>query len=236
MARDRAIVKQGRTAILPIVCLRTNGYAEAHGRPDRLHGPEDPLRRERDRARHALVLLGHAAHRRVPHRPREGRRPPARGPRARRRRPRRRRAYLGRLAVVLSLRRRAARPAALAVPRDFRRRARQARGRDLLAVRGHLGDERLRDRPRLVPGLPQEAGIDGRHPRHERGPRAPRLEPGARIGASLAAYDHRLASLVVTLEAESESNGFVNGHAMLHSRWMPSITPAPATASTSSSR
>lgn len=54
---------------------------------------------------------------------------------------------------------------------------------------------------------------------------APRLAPGARIGASLAAYDHRLASLVVTLEAESESNGFVNGHPMLHSRWMPSITP-----------
>jgi len=54
---------------------------------------------------------------------------------------------------------------------------------------------------------------------------APRLEPGARIGASLAAYDHRLASLVVTLREPSETNGFVNGHAMLHSRWMPSITP-----------
>lgn len=54
---------------------------------------------------------------------------------------------------------------------------------------------------------------------------APRLEAGARIGASLAAYDHRLASLVVTLREPSESNGFVNGHAMLHSRWMPSITP-----------
>jgi acetoacetate decarboxylase len=54
---------------------------------------------------------------------------------------------------------------------------------------------------------------------------APRLEAGARIGASLAANDHRLASLVVTLREPSESNGFVNGHAMLHSRWMPSITP-----------
>lgn len=54
---------------------------------------------------------------------------------------------------------------------------------------------------------------------------APRLEAGARIGASLAAYDHRLASLVVTLRSPSETNGFVNGHAMLHSRWMPSITP-----------
>lgn len=54
---------------------------------------------------------------------------------------------------------------------------------------------------------------------------APRLAPGAKLGASLAAYDHRLASLVVTLREPSETNGFVNGHAMLHSRWMPSITP-----------
>ncbi len=54
---------------------------------------------------------------------------------------------------------------------------------------------------------------------------APRLEPGAQLGASLAAYDHRLASLVVTLREPSTSNGFVNGHAMLHSRFVPSITP-----------
>ena len=57
------------------------------------------------------------------------------------------------------------------------------------------------------------------------GKASPRLEPGAKLGASLAAYDHRLASLVVTLREESSSNGFVNGHAMLHSRYMPSITP-----------
>lgn len=57
------------------------------------------------------------------------------------------------------------------------------------------------------------------------GKASPRLEPGAKLGASLAAYDHRLASAVVTLREESTSNGFVNGHPMLHSRWMPSITP-----------
>lgn len=51
----------------------------------------------------------------------------------------------------------------------------------------------------------------------------PRLQAGSRLGASLAAYDHRLASLVVTLEEPSETNGFVNGHPMLHSRFMPSI-------------
>lgn len=54
---------------------------------------------------------------------------------------------------------------------------------------------------------------------------SPRLAMGAKLGASLAAYDHRLASLVVTLREPSETNGFVNAHPMLHSRWMPSITP-----------
>ncbi|HXD61925.1 MAG TPA: acetoacetate decarboxylase family protein [Lacisediminihabitans sp.] len=56
-----------------------------------------------------------------------------------------------------------------------------------------------------------------------RGKATPRLEAGAQLGASLAAYDHRLASAVVTLREPSETNGFVNGHRMLHSRFMPSI-------------
>jgi acetoacetate decarboxylase len=55
------------------------------------------------------------------------------------------------------------------------------------------------------------------------GKAAPRLQPGARIGASLAAYDHRLASAVVTLREESPTNGFVNALPMLHHRQMPSI-------------
>lgn len=57
------------------------------------------------------------------------------------------------------------------------------------------------------------------------GKATPKLEKGAKLGASLAAYDHRLASAVVTLDGPSDGNGFVNGHPMLHSRWMPSITP-----------
>lgn len=57
------------------------------------------------------------------------------------------------------------------------------------------------------------------------GKASPRLEPGARLGASVAAYDHRLAHAVVTLREPSETNGFVNGHPMLHSRYVPSITP-----------
>ena len=57
------------------------------------------------------------------------------------------------------------------------------------------------------------------------GKATPKLEAGAKIGASLSAYDHRLASAVVTLRQPSDTNGFVNGHKMLHSRFMPSIVP-----------
>ncbi len=57
-----------------------------------------------------------------------------------------------------------------------------------------------------------------------RGKATPRLEAGAQLGASLSAYDHRLASAVVTLREPAESNGFVNGHRMLHNRFMPSIS------------
>lgn len=58
-----------------------------------------------------------------------------------------------------------------------------------------------------------------------RGRATAKLEAGSKFGASIAAYDHRLATAIVTLREPSESNGFVNGHKMLHSRWMPSITP-----------
>ncbi len=51
----------------------------------------------------------------------------------------------------------------------------------------------------------------------------PRLEPGGRFGMTLAASDRRLAEATVTLESLGESNGFVNGHPMLHHRWFPGI-------------
>jgi acetoacetate decarboxylase len=40
---------------------------------------------------------------------------------------------------------------------------------------------------------------------------------------TLAASDRRLAQATVTLDGASDSNGFVNGHAMLHHRWFPGI-------------
>jgi acetoacetate decarboxylase len=51
----------------------------------------------------------------------------------------------------------------------------------------------------------------------------PRLEPGGRFGASLAASDHRLAQARITLTEPARAPGFVNGHPMLHNRWWPSI-------------
>ena len=47
---------------------------------------------------------------------------------------------------------------------------------------------------------------------------APRIEAGGRFGATLAAYDHRLAQAVITLTGPAESNGFVNALPMLHHR------------------
>ena len=55
---------------------------------------------------------------------------------------------------------------------------------------------------------------------------APRIEPGGRFGATLAAYDHRLAQAVITLTGPSESNGFVNALPMLHHRQVRPIERA----------
>ena len=51
----------------------------------------------------------------------------------------------------------------------------------------------------------------------------PRLEPGGRFAMTLAAGDRRLANATVTLRSLGQSNGFVNGHPMLHHRWFPRI-------------
>jgi acetoacetate decarboxylase len=51
----------------------------------------------------------------------------------------------------------------------------------------------------------------------------PRLEPGGRFAATVAAYDRRLAWAAVTLTGRSATNGFVNGLPMLHDRFVPRI-------------
>jgi acetoacetate decarboxylase len=55
------------------------------------------------------------------------------------------------------------------------------------------------------------------------GKAAPRVDVGGRFGASLAAYDHRLATARITITGRSESNGFVNALPMLHHRQVRGI-------------
>ncbi|WP_042381936.1 acetoacetate decarboxylase family protein [Streptacidiphilus melanogenes] len=74
----------------------------------------------------------------------------------------------------------------------------------------------------LHQGYPKKLGSIQMTRPHPFGP-APRIEAGARFGATLAAADRRLAQAVVTLREPSGTNGFVNGHPMAHHRWLPSI-------------
>lgn len=55
------------------------------------------------------------------------------------------------------------------------------------------------------------------------GKAGPRLEPGGTFGATLAAFDRRLAEARFTVTAPAERPGFVNGLPMAHNRWMPAI-------------
>ncbi|MFD9635089.1 acetoacetate decarboxylase family protein [Streptomyces violascens] len=71
-------------------------------------------------------------------------------------------------------------------------------------------------------GYPKKLGSIHQTRPHPFGP-APRIEAGARFGATLAAADRRLAQAVVTLRQPSPTGGFVNAHPMAHHRWLPSI-------------
>ncbi|MFI6287571.1 acetoacetate decarboxylase family protein [Streptomyces sp. NPDC051018] len=74
----------------------------------------------------------------------------------------------------------------------------------------------------LHQGYPKKLGSIHQTRPHPYGP-APRIEPGARFGATLAAADRRLAQAVVTLREPSATGGFVNAHPMAHHRRLPSI-------------
>ena len=71
-------------------------------------------------------------------------------------------------------------------------------------------------------GYPKKLGSIHMTRPHPYGP-APRLVEGARLGATLAAADRRLAEAVILLEGPAEKNGFVNAHPMAHHRWLPAI-------------
>lgn len=55
------------------------------------------------------------------------------------------------------------------------------------------------------------------------GKAGPRLEPGARFGATCSAYGRRLMDATFTITGPSEDAGFVNALPMLHHRYLPAI-------------
>jgi acetoacetate decarboxylase len=83
--------------------------------------------------------------------------------------------------------------------------------KDFAMVRGHLQ------------GYPKKLGSVQMSRPVTVGKGGPRLEEGGLFGATLAAYDRRLAEACVTLTATSQTNGFVNGLPMLHDRFLPRI-------------
>ncbi len=74
----------------------------------------------------------------------------------------------------------------------------------------------------LHQGYPKKLGSIHQTRPHPYGP-APKLQAGARFGASLAAADRRLAEARITLTEPSDKNGFVNDNKMAHNRYVNSI-------------
>lgn len=74
----------------------------------------------------------------------------------------------------------------------------------------------------LHQGYPKKLGSIHLTRPHPLGP-APRLAPGGKFGATLAAADRRLAEAVITLTETSQTNGFVNSHPMAHNRFVRAI-------------
>ena len=75
----------------------------------------------------------------------------------------------------------------------------------------------------LFQGYPKKLGSIHQTRPHPISFAAPQVGVGATFAGTLAANDRRIANAIVTLERESETNGFVNGLPMLHSRVVPSI-------------
>ena len=75
----------------------------------------------------------------------------------------------------------------------------------------------------LHQGYPKKLGSIGMTRAMPHGKAAPRLEPGGRFGATLAAHDHRLATARLTLTGPADGNGFVNAHPMVHHRQVRGI-------------
>ncbi len=55
------------------------------------------------------------------------------------------------------------------------------------------------------------------------GKAGPRVAPGGRFAGTVSYHDRRIVDAHITLRGPSDGNGFVNGHPMIHSRFMPAI-------------
>ncbi len=72
-------------------------------------------------------------------------------------------------------------------------------------------------------GYPKKLGVIHQTRPFNVGRAAPRLAPGGKFGVSLAAYERRLAEAVFEITETAEKPGFVNGHPMVHNRFMRPI-------------
>jgi hypothetical protein len=77
----------------------------------------------------------------------------------------------------------------------------------------------------LHQGYPKKLGSIHQTRPMPHGKAAPRVQAGGVFGASLTAYDHRLATARITLTGPSETNGFVNALPMLHHRRVRAMEP-----------
>lgn len=83
--------------------------------------------------------------------------------------------------------------------------------RDYAMVRGHLQ------------GYPKKLGEAYMTRPVTVGKAGPSLEVGGRFGATVSSYGRRLIEAQFTITGESDHAGFVNGHPMVHNRWLPAI-------------
>ena len=83
--------------------------------------------------------------------------------------------------------------------------------KDFAMVRGHFQ------------GYPKKLGSIWQTRPVTLGKAGPRIAPGGQFAGTVAYHDRRIVNAYVTLREESPGNGFVNGHPMVHSRYMPRI-------------
>ena len=83
--------------------------------------------------------------------------------------------------------------------------------KDFAMVRGHFQ------------GYPKKLGSIWQTRPVTVGKAGPRLAPGGKFAGTVAYHDRRIVDMRVTLREPSDTNGFVNGHPMVHSRYMPRI-------------